>query len=576
MIFQNGRWFSVLFLSVFLILHSCKTEVAEELSDSVPDTTDLHIERFSELFLDSSEIQFFLRGNPDFATDSAGVLEFYRMRNYQFAWFNKDGMKEHASHFLNMLLNRLDEAPDGYRFPVSQLQQLHDTVHSVYYPYQGADSLTTRLELTLTSSYMEFARQIYVGVGDEAWKSLEWFIPRKKIAVTGLLDTLLKNPPGYISEAEPNHYMYNDLRDYLNLYSDVLNSGEWMVPEQNFKKLVKGDSSAVIAQIKKCLFLLGDLTEDDTTLVFEEKTEEAVVNFQYRHGLEADGVIGKSFMEQLSVPLESRINSILINMERCRWLPERPEGEFILVNLPEFKLHVFDGKEHLWHCNVIVGTTKTNTIIFTGNLKYVVFSPYWNVTRNIVVNEILPAAKKNPAYLQKHNMEAFLPGPPLKIIDPTTIDWKKYNSRTFPYHIRQKPGKSNSLGQVKFLFPNSYSIYLHDTPTKNLFRESKRSFSHGCIRVEEPFRLAEFLLRNDTAWTPEKIRKAMDSGKEKFVVLKNEVPVFLLYLTSWVDEYGELNFRNDLYGHDEKLQKVLFRMPLPQIQTDSLMTQEVL
>jgi murein L,D-transpeptidase YcbB/YkuD len=206
----------------------------------------------------------------------------------------------------------------------------------------------------------------------------------------------------------------------------------------------------------------------------------------------------------------------------------------MFVNIPQFKLVAMEKDSIVLSCNVVVGKATNKTVIFRGDMKYVVFSPYWNVPQSIINKEILPAMKRNPNYLAKHNME--------------------YNGGK----IRQKPGPDNSLGLVKFLFPNSFNIYLHDTPSKSLFKEDKRAFSHGCIRVSEPFELAKYLLRHDPSWTPEKIKGAMDSGKEQYVSLKNTVPVYLVYFTAFVDSKGKLNFRDDIYNRDQELKEMLF------------------
>ncbi|MBL7764013.1 MAG: L,D-transpeptidase family protein [Chitinophagaceae bacterium] len=221
-------------------------------------------------------------------------------------------------------------------------------------------------------------------------------------------------------------------------------------------------------------------------------------------------------------------------MERLRWVPANPPQEYLLVNIPAYKLFVYEKGTLAWDMNVVVGSVAHNTVIFRGDMKYVVFSPYWNVPPGILKNEILPGIKKNPGYLARHNME--------------------WNNGA----VRQKPGPNNSLGLVKFLFPNSYNIYLHDTPAKSLFSETNRAFSHGCIRLGEPKKLAEYLLRNDSTWTKDRITKAMNSGKEQFVTLKQTIPVFIGYFTSWVDRDGKLNFRDDIYGHDKKMAEQLF------------------
>ena len=237
---------------------------------------------------------------------------------------------------------------------------------------------------------------------------------------------------------------------------------------------------------------------------------------------------------------ESHSQQILVNLERMRWMPAQDDSNHIFVNIPDYKMYVYDSSKLRFSMNVIVGKTATSTTIFSGNLKYVVFSPYWNVPYSIVKNEIAPGMKRSGSYLSRHNMEVIGKGK-----DGLPV-------------IRQNPGGSNSLGRVKFLFPNSYDIYFHDTPNKGLFGSTNRNFSHGCIRLSEPKKLAQYLLRNDTAWNEEKIDSAMHLSKEKSITLKKQVPVTLAYFTAWVDEKGLLNFRRDIYKHDSVLAARLF------------------
>jgi len=209
------------------------------------------------------------------------------------------------------------------------------------------------------------------------------------------------------------------------------------------------------------------------------------------------------------------------------------------VNIPEYRLHVFDSGKTVMDMNVIVGKSANSTVIFTGNLKYIVFSPYWNVPTSIVKNEVVPAIKNNSDYLVKNHME---------------ITGK---SNGLPV-VRQLPGTFNSLGLVKFLFPNNYDIYLHDTPNHDLFSQTSRSLSHGCIRISEPKKMAQYLLRNDSTWNSKNIDSSMHLTKERWVTLNKKIPVLIVYFTAWVDKSGELNFRKDIYGHDEKMATKLF------------------
>lgn len=222
-------------------------------------------------------------------------------------------------------------------------------------------------------------------------------------------------------------------------------------------------------------------------------------------------------------------------MERTRWLPIDVRGRYLAVNIPEFVLHAYYDDSLLWNMNVVVGKDVNKTVIFAGKISEIVFSPYWNVPPGILKKEVLPGIQKDKTYLEKHHMEMF------------------------GGTVRQKPGPWNSLGAVKFLFPNSHSIYLHDTPSKNLFQESKRAFSHGCIRVAEPQRLAMYLLNDNTSYTEEKIVQAMNSGKEQFAVVKDPMPVFITYFTAWVDRQGQLNFREDIYNRDRELADLLMK-----------------
>jgi murein L,D-transpeptidase YcbB/YkuD len=222
-------------------------------------------------------------------------------------------------------------------------------------------------------------------------------------------------------------------------------------------------------------------------------------------------------------------------MERLRWLPAQAKNDVLLVNIPEFKLHILSDGKQVRDMNVVVGTLANNTVIFSAEFKYVVFSPYWNIPPGILYKEILPAIRRNRNYMQQHDME-----------------W-------YGNTIRQRPGPENPLGLVKFLFPNSFNMYLHDSPAKSLFTQTKRTFSHGCMRVADAKWLAQFILRDEPQWTEAAIDTAMHSGKEQFVDVKRKVTVYVVYLTAFVDADGNLNFRDDVYGHDKKMAEQLFK-----------------
>jgi murein L,D-transpeptidase YcbB/YkuD len=338
----------------------------------------------------------------------------------------------------------------------------------------------------------------------------------------------------------PLNKQYKLLQEALAKYYNIQKSNSWDPIKEPKRRYTPGESSPAIAKIKQRLFLLGDLKQQDTTNQYDTELTEAVKSFQRRMTLQETGVIDKATMKKLNYPIDETIKEILVNLERVRWMPPESHSNYIQINIPEYKLYVYDKGQLQFDMNVIVGKEGTGTVIFTGDLKYIVFSPYWNVPSSIVKKEIIPAMDGTPYYLEEQDME-----------------FMGYNSNWEPI-IRQKPGEKNSLGLVKFLFPNNYNIYLHDTPFKDLFSRKSRSFSHGCIRLEDAKKMALYLLRDEPEYTPEKVDSLMHLDQEKWVTLKHPVRVSITYFTVWVDEDGKLNFRKDIYDHDEDMAGKLF------------------
>jgi murein L,D-transpeptidase YcbB/YkuD len=519
----------------------------------VRDSTHYTKEEYIDLVLDSNTLHRYLQEDTAVRNYGDLIRNFYQQRNYHYAWVSNEGMlTEQAGNFLNMIRNEEPLAPQDTHVVRPALQQLYDKIVQDSGRIASADA--SRLEMMLTGEFFAYGNKEWGGMTSDTAKGLEWFIPRKKLDMESLLDSLVQRPGNTF--AEPVNRYYITLRDALKKLASLEKNGRWDSIHADKKIYKKGDSAAVITAVKDRLHAWGDLPLQDTSPVFTAALDTALRSFQERMGLAVNGSIQQPVLNALNVPLEKRIRQVLLNMERMRWVPVDPGNNYLLVNIPEFKLHVYENGRLSWSCNVVVGKPGASTVIFTKPLKHVVFSPYWNVPPGILANEVLPAVKRNPGYLARQNMEVV--GASGKQIPAGSISWSKYSGSGFPYIIRQKPGRSNALGKVKFLFPNEYNIYLHDTPSRYLFGETKRSFSHGCIRVAEPKRLAEWILRNDPAWTPEKIDKAMNDSKEKFVQVKDTLPVFIGYFTAFVNSRGQLNFRDDVYGHDAKLAAQLF------------------
>jgi murein L,D-transpeptidase YcbB/YkuD len=336
----------------------------------------------------------------------------------------------------------------------------------------------------------------------------------------------------------PVYYQYDLLKKQLQRLAAIKLQGGWSFIENDKKNYKIGDTATIISKVKRRLSISGEFTKNEFGNVYDSLLKDAINSFQMSIGVKQTGLITPELIKSLNIPVEKRIEDIIVNMERCRWLPVELVNAHLLINIPEYRVHLFEYDSLQWDMKIVVGKNKNRTAIFSGEIKYVVFSPYWNVPESILKKEILPAIKRNPNYLRKHHME-----------------WHDGA-------VRQLPGADNALGGVKFLFPNSHNIYLHDTPTKSLFEEDKRAFSHGCIRLDEPIKLAKYLLKNDDKWNEQKIEDAMNAGIEKYVVLKKPLPVFITYLTCWVDTKGVLQFRDDVYELNEKLLKMILEKPV--------------
>lgn len=521
---------AILFVCLILAIAACKNK--EPKFEVVPRDTTINVKNaVTQLFFDSTAMESFIAKEALDDSLSDRIRSFYNSRNYQFAWFDSSGLAEYVHSFLSARNQYMSYAKDSsLKDPF--LQQLEDSLNADSSKYKISDGDRLKTELLLTENFFRYSLKAYQGSNQLNAQDLGWFIPRKKINMTALLDSLIVTK-GKGLDQQVNR-QYNLLKNELLKYYELEKNGAWdsIALDQKFYKL--RDSSATIAKIRNRLVLTGDLLVKDSTGLFDTTLQSAVKHFQRRYGLKEDGAIGASLVKELNRPISQRIQQLLINMERIRWVPAEPPADYLLVNIPAYKLFVYENNKLDWTMNVVVGAVAHSTVIFQGNMKYIVFSPYWNVPPSIIKNEIQPGMKRNKNYLAQKNME--------------------WNNGA----VRQKPGPGNSLGLVKFLFPNSYNIYLHDTPSKSLFGETNRAFSHGCIRLSEPKKLAEYLLRKDTSWTSEKIDQAMHAGKEKYVTLSPTIPVFIGYFTAWVDSNGDLNFRDDVYGHDKKMAEKMF------------------
>lgn len=531
---------SVCFFIIIAGMFSCtsngtKTPVRIKPQPAPRDTSIHANNAYIDFFLDSAAVESFLAESNLGSDDSVQMSNFYKNRNYQYAWFDKKGMAEQAVSFSSMYRAYVAAHPKS-GLENASLDSVLDLMMEDSSYALAHKKLILPTELKLTAHFFRYVAKAYEGDTSINLQDLGWYIPRKKIQIAAFLDSVVSNRGKNIEQLAPVHPMFGQLQQMLLRYSQIEKQGIWHPISFDKKAYKPGDSSAVIGQLKQRLQLLGDLDTSDSGNRFTAATRKAVIRFQERYGLTPDGVIGKAMLDEINRPIEERVKQILINIERMRWVSKPGNGRYIVVNIPAFTMYVYDSGRLRWRTNVVVGTAANSTVIFNGSLQTIAFSPYWNVPYSIVKKEM----GKTEAYFSRRNMEIV----------------GHYNDGT-PM-VRQKPGGNNSLGRVKFLFPNSYSIYFHDTPAKSLFSQTRRAFSHGCIRVQHPEILASILLDYDPKWTADSIQNAMYLPKEKQVRLKKEVPVFIGYLTAWVDREGRMNFRDDIYGHDKQMAARLF------------------
>jgi len=478
---------------------------------------------------------------------------FYEKRSHAAAWVEGAKPGDQMDELIAALRDSTNEGLDPELYTVSMLDARRAEASKGFLTDKGFDPKEAgALDVWLTYLYMKYASDIADGLSDLSHADPAWKIKPEKFDPQAHLEKALADGSikASLAELTPRVPEYQRLRELLVRYKEQQQKGGW--PRVPAVKLKPGQKSPHVAAIARRLAASGDydgsVPSDATASPYTPQLQEAVKVFQRRHGLTDDGAIGPEVVAALNIPLEHRINQIAMNMERWRWLPRDLGDRFMLVNIPEMRLDVFDNDKVSLTMRVVVGKQDTPTPIFNDEMTHLVFSPYWNVPDSIAQGETLPAVINDPGFLQRTNMEVVDKAG--NVIDPSSVD---LNDPT-AYRFRQKPGADNSLGLVKFMFPNQFNVYLHDTPADSLFERAARSFSHGCVRVEDPVALARYVLRDQPEWDEDRIREAMEAGTEKHVKLKSPIPVFLGYWTARVRPDNTVQFRKDVYEIDGKLQ----------------------
>ena len=486
------------------------------------------------------------------------VTKLYLLRSFVPAWIDANGRAiEAAGRFVAYLRDVSAEGlvPEQYR--PDELGRRLDAVADG----RGSLDQLVDLDLLLSDTWLTLAGHLLRGRVDPEKLYGQWLATPRERDLVSLLDTALASGDlvAVLGELEPAYPNYALLRDALARLRTIDPASEPPRVGTGFA-LRLGDEDERVPSIRRRLRFTGDFPEggnlDDTR--FDGLVDAALLRFQARHGLEADGIFGRGTRAMLNRSPADLVRQVEANMERYRWLPQAPESRHLRVNIADFRLELVEENEVVMGMDVIVGRKYRQTPVFSGKMTYLVFSPYWHLPPTIAREDILPRLKRDPNSLAEDGIRVLQGwGENEREIDPTSVDWRRISPRNLPYHFRQDPGPQNALGRVKFMFPNRFSVYLHDTPAKQQFDRAQRDFSSGCIRVERPADLATQLLLEDPAWTPERIGEAMNRKSEQTVNLPRSIPVYLYYLTAWVDGSGELQLREDIYERDKLLLEAL-------------------
>jgi L,D-transpeptidase YcbB len=481
------------------------------------------------------------------------VVTFYQQRKYKPLWSNEKGRSDRAYDLLQVIIHADDEGLDPADYHLEEIRK---------YWASTAVKESIYLELLLTAALYRYSNDVYSGRYDPTDLDTNWHIQNKPQDISSLFAEIArkKSIKQVLDALPPRHSGYELLKKALRRYRDIEQQGGW----KRFKRgpvLEAGMQDNQVIQLRQRLATAGDLDEAASLdiAIFDRGLVDAVKRFQSRHGLTADGRVGSATRRALNIQVSERIRQIRTNMERWRWLPRKLGKRYLIVNMTGFELYIVDRDTTVLAMPVIIGKAYRSTPSFSGLVSSMEYNPYWTIPTNIAVNDLIPRQMTDPAFFEKKSIKLYQGWKDAREIDPQTVDWQNLDMEHFPYWLRQEPGPENALGRVKFLFSNPYEIYLHGTPDKHLFYRTVRAFSSGCIRVQDPVKLAAYLLNDGTQQMEEEILENIHLGTNQSLILPVSVPIYLVYWTAWVDPDNGVNFRRDIYHRDTRLNNVFGR-----------------
>lgn len=501
----------------------------------------------------------------------ADLHAFYRRNNYQPVWSNGIKGCSSVSDLLLLIRSSRNEGlePENYHlYKIKALLQKTGSESAAAFP--GDVSALTDLELLCTDAYLLLASHFFEGRIRPERLYDKWMAADTDADFAAILQEAVNNNSitGSLKQLLPPHAGYSALKKQLELYRSLASEHK-QEPIPPGRLIERGDRDSRLPAVQRRLEMLGDLPAEENSVPerYNGRLVSGVISFQKRHGLKADGIVGDRTLAALNLGFKERIRKIKVNLERWRWTPHNLGNRYILVNIADYSLTVVEEGRKVMDMRVVVGRDYRKTPVFNDRLRYIVINPFWNVPRRIAVKDILPKIKEDRVYLDRNNFSILSGwGRSACIIDPQSIDWPAASARSFRYRLRQDPGPANPLGRIKFMFPNKFAVYLHDTPSKRLFGLKRRGYSSGCIRIEKPIDLAEYVLRDQACWSRENLLKAIDTGRRLVLPVKAEIDIHIMYWTAWVDRKGDLQFRKDIYERDRPLSDALNKR-LPQRKT---------
>jgi len=524
--------------------------------DSLQKLVSMHVEEIANGF-DSLN-------NEDRINALISIPQFYKYRDYEPVWVTDSCLSDNTFE----LLWEIEEAnleglnPNDYHF--DRMYKMFENALDYSLSFEEKLEDLVHLEILLTDAYLVYANHLYEGKICPDTYDLDWEVEcDKRISFAMHLDSAINNNniAESLNQLKPKHIEYQRLKNALARLSDYKPNAKFDLLKLD-GKVEFGDSTELNSKIKKRLAYWNhlDLVNELDSNVFDSTMLLAIIDFQDVNGLAPDGIVGSKTIEALNNPFDRYSELVKLNLDRWRWIPNEFTADHVKVNIADYKMEVVENHEVVDVYNVIVGKTARKTPVFNDRMTYIEFNPYWTVPPGILRKDILPSVRKNTNYLAKKNFKVVASDG--SFVDPNLIDWQSATAKGFPYRIRQDPGKTNSLGLVKFMFPNKYNVYIHDTPKKSLFKKRERAYSSGCVRVENPEKFAAYLMQKmDPTFTVDSVYSIWESGKNTRVVLDNPLDVYILYFTAIANDNGNVFLRNDIYSRDKKL-ITLFNEPV--------------